>query len=70
MYAVLKNNTVVDCGFGDTDNVISPMSQQTYKAKDDFQLIKMTIENSPAELGMVYNNNKFYFEGEKNGWFN
>jgi hypothetical protein len=66
LYAVLKNNTVVDCGIGDNKEVLSLMSQQNYKAKDGFEFVEMTIQNSPAELGMIYNNNKFYFERKTN----
>lgn len=60
-YAVLNNNIVVDCGFGDADNVVSPLSQQSYSS-NDYEFVLMTIENSPAEIGMVYFDNKFLFK--------
>jgi len=65
LYAVLNNDIVIDCGFGDTNNVVSPLSQQTYLS-NDYQFVLMTMDNSPAEIGMKYKNNKFYFEGETN----
>ena len=61
LYAVLSNNIVIDCGFGDIDNVTSPMSQQSYSNKE-YEFVLMTIENSPAEIGMSYFNNKFLFK--------
>jgi hypothetical protein len=61
LYAVLSNNIVVDCGFGNTDNVVSPLSQQSYSS-NNYEFVLMTIENSPAEIGMVYFNNKFLFK--------
>jgi hypothetical protein len=61
LYAVLNNNIVIDCGFGDADNVVSPLSQQSY-SKKEYEFVLMTIENSPAETGMSYFNNKFLFK--------
>jgi hypothetical protein len=63
-YAVLDNNIVIDCGFGDANNVVSPLSQQSY-SNNDYEFVLMTIENSPAEIGMVYFNNKFLFKENK-----
>jgi len=64
LYAVLDNNIVVDCGFGDTDRVVSPLSQQSYSS-NDYEFVLMTMENSPAEIGMVHFNNKFLFKENK-----
>lgn len=66
MYAVLKDGIVINCGFGDKEKTISPITNECYEEKNGFHFIPMTVENSPAEIGMVYNNNKFYFEGETN----
>jgi hypothetical protein len=64
MYAVLENNTVIDCGFDANGIIQSPLTQKLYD--NNYQFIAMTIENSPAEIGMKYKENKFYFEGEIN----
>jgi hypothetical protein len=61
LYAVLSDNIVVDCGFGDADKVVSPLSRQTY-SNNEYEFVLMTIENSPAEIGMSYFNNKFLFK--------
>jgi hypothetical protein len=67
MYAVLKNNTVVSCGFF-IDNVCRSAfnPEVSFKDSDGFTFVKMTLDNSPAGINMKYNGNKFYFEGEEN----
>ena len=65
LYAVIESDIVVDCGFGDASKIVSPLSQRTYSS-NDYQFVLMTMDNSPAQVGMKYKNNKFYFEGETN----
>lgn len=69
LYAILKNNIVVDCGTGNTEKVIASLqsSNRTYSKQDGFEFVVMTLENSPAFVGMKYNGKQFYFEGETNG---
>lgn len=63
MYAIVCNQIVIDCGFGD-EIIQSPLTKKNYTKNDEYQFVAMTIENSPASIGMKYNGNKFYFEGE------
>lgn len=67
MFAVMRNNYVIDCAFEDGEQVVSPLTKTIYKLDEDYKLIKMTVYNSPAEIGMKYDGNKFYFEGVTNG---
>lgn len=61
MFAVLKDNIVVDCAFLVNGIYGAPMSKKIYEEKDGFSFIEMTIENTPAFLGSIYDkiNNKF-----------
>lgn len=67
MYAVLKDDTVISCGFF-VDGVCRSVfnSETTFKDSDGYTFVEMTIDNSPAQINMKYDGNKFYFEGEKN----
>lgn len=63
MYAILKNNIVVNCGFKNNDVFISAMDGKTeYTEKEGYAFIPMTLDNSPAEIGMSYNGKNFYFK--------
>jgi hypothetical protein len=68
MYAVLKENVVIDCGFGNTETVYSANTamKEPYQKSDGFYFVEMTLENSPASFGMTYDGSKFYFKGENN----
>jgi glycerol-3-phosphate dehydrogenase len=59
MYAVVKDNIVVDCAVENKEVIVSPLTQVSYVGRTDVQLIEMTKHNSPAQLGMEYVNNKF-----------
>lgn len=63
MYAIVYNQIVIDCGFGD-EVIQSPLTKKTYIKNNNYQFVAMTTENSPAGVGMRYDGNKFYFEGE------
>ena len=63
MYAVTKKNIVVDCGFGNEDLVKSALNNNAeFDKNEGYNFIPMTLENSPAEIGMVYDGEKFYFK--------
>lgn len=55
MFAILKNNLVIDVGFAlnaeDIENEIK-----------DVKAIEMTLENSPAGIGYFYDGNSFIKE--------
>jgi hypothetical protein len=67
LFAVMENNIVIDCCFDNDGKMISPLSKKEYKS-DSITFIPMTLDNSPAEIGMSYDNtsNKFYLEGVNN----
>lgn len=53
MFAVLKDSIVIDCGFGDVDEVASPLTKKTYDDKN-YTLIQVTEKNSPFIIGSIY----------------
>lgn len=63
-YAIVNSNhTVVDCGFDGGDIIISAIKTDVnYPKTGEYTLVEMTLENSPAQLGMKYTDNKFIFE--------
>ena len=62
MYAILKNNIVIDFGWADSNKAYSILtSKDAYELNNEIQLIEMTIENSPAEINMKYNGQKFFY---------
>ena len=68
LYAVLKNNIVIDCGVGDIEKIVTSLhnNKQVYSKQDGFEFVQMTLDNSPATIGMKYNGKQFYYEGETN----
>jgi hypothetical protein len=58
MWAVIKNNIVIDC-YVDIpyDEMIKQAEQAGYT-----DLVQMTLENSPAYIGGYWDGNKFYRE--------
>jgi len=63
-FAVIKDNTVIGCGIHNADNKIQDPIQKTVYDNSDLIFVPMTLENSPASIGMKYDtiNNKFYME--------
>jgi hypothetical protein len=63
MYAVLKNNIVISCGFGKSKlEIVDFLSKQLYNnSNGEFQFVQMTPDNSPAEIGMKYNGTNFTY---------
>ena len=61
MYAVVKDNIVVDCAIEDGETVMSPITKISYKDREDVQLVEMTEHNSPAEIGMEYTKDTFMY---------
>lgn len=53
MFAVLKDNIVIDCGFGDVNEVTSPLTTKIYDNKN-YILIEVTEKNSPFFMGSIY----------------
>lgn len=61
MYAVLKDNIIVDIGFGvDESTLVNYLSKPIINT-GEFVYVQMTPENSPAELGMKYNGKTFSY---------
>jgi hypothetical protein len=64
MWALLDKKTQIVIG-----GLMPDASEENIKeAEKHYDLIPMTLENSPATIGYKYSNNKFYrVEGETNG---
>lgn len=62
MYAIVSNSIVIDCAIEIDNQIVSPLTKKTYIKDNNFQFVQMTLENSPAEVGMLYKNNKFIKE--------
>lgn len=67
-YAVVdKDNIVIDCGFDGGDIIISAIDTTiSYPKNQEYNFIEMTLENSPAYVGMKYMDNQFVFEEKIN----
>jgi hypothetical protein len=51
MYAIVENNIIIDCGFGDTEEfIVSPLTKKEYN-NIDYQLIKCTPETGVFKIG-------------------
>ena len=61
MYAVLKDNRIVDVGFGTDELNLVNYSSKPIINTGDFVYVQMTPDNSPAELGMKYNGKTFSY---------
>jgi hypothetical protein len=63
-FAVVENDIVIGCGFYNADNKIQDPVKKTIYDSNDLTFVPMTLENSPASIGMKYDtiNNKFYME--------
>ncbi len=53
MYAVIKDNIIIDVGFGNKDLVKSLKDETIYTSKLN-TLVEVTLENSPMQLGQKY----------------
>jgi hypothetical protein len=67
MWAVLNKKSQIVVGV-----LLPDATLEAYKeAEKDYDLIAMTLENSPATIGYIYKNNNFYpidtKEGDANG---
>jgi hypothetical protein len=61
MYAVLKDNIVIDVGFGINEFSLVDYNSKPIINTGDFVYVQMTPENSPAETGMKYNGKTFSY---------
>jgi hypothetical protein len=61
MYAVLKDDIIVNIGFGININFLIDFNSNPILNSEQFEFIQMTPENSPAELGMKYNGKTFSY---------
>lgn len=62
MYAVLKDSIVIDFGSVNENKIYSILpSKDIYDLTDEFQIVEMTIENSPASFNMKYDGKKFTY---------
>lgn len=59
MYAVVKDNLIIDVGFGTKDSVNNLNNNINYTS-DEYTLVEVTEKNSPMQLGQIY-------LGENNG---
>lgn len=59
MYAVIKDNIIIDVGFGTKDSVNNLNNSVNYTS-NEYTLIEVTEKNSPMQLGQIY-------LGENNG---
>lgn len=51
MYAVVENDIVIDCGFGDTEElIVSPITKKEYN-NTDYNLIKCTEKTGIFMIG-------------------
>lgn len=66
MYAIVYNEYVIDCGFGNNEECKAAMSDKVYSSKDGYTFIPMTLDNSPAAIGMFYNGNTFEWRNNAN----
>jgi hypothetical protein len=64
MYAIIEDGTVVNAGFKKDDTITGLFTGKEYKLKNDgtYVFVKMTLDNSPAVVGMCYNGTNFYFK--------
>jgi hypothetical protein len=62
MYAIVEDGRVVDLAFDNYEKITSPMTLNTYN-NEEYTIIEMTQENSPAFLNGTWDGQKFY---EKN----
>ena len=53
MYAVIKDNIIIDVGFGNKDLVKSLKDETVYTSELN-TLVEVTLENSPMQLGQKY----------------
>ena len=53
MYAVVKDDIIVDVGFGTKDLVENLKNTISYTS-NEYKLIEVTEENSPMQLGQIY----------------
>lgn len=61
MYAVLKNDIIVNIGFGVDVNCLIDFNSNPILNLEEFDFVQMTQDNSPAELGMKYNGKTFSY---------
>jgi hypothetical protein len=59
MYAVIKDNIIIDVGFGTKDSVNNLNNSINYTS-NEYTLVEVTEKNSPMQLGQIY-------LGENNG---
>ncbi len=51
MYAIVENGIVIDCGFGDTEElIVSPLTKKEYN-NTEYSLIKCTKETGIFMIG-------------------
>ena len=67
LFAVIENDIVIDCSFDNDGKMVSPFSKKEYQS-DTATFITMTLDNSPAGIGMSYDkiNNVFFMKGIEN----
>lgn len=61
MYAVIADDTVIDCAVSNGYEIKSAINPNIYYESLD-NMIEMTMENSPATIGMKLIDNKFSWE--------
>ena len=53
MYAVVKDNTILDVGFG-TKDLVKNLNKNIFYTPHEYTLIEVTEKNSPMQLGQIY----------------
>ena len=53
MYAVVKDNTIIDVGFG-TKDLVENLNNTISYTSDEYKLVEVTKKNSPMQLGQIY----------------
>jgi hypothetical protein len=67
MFALLKNNYVIDAVFGGPDLYVSVRDNNIKynNIKNEYDTILVTIENSPIQIGDYFDGKKFINELER-----
>ena len=67
MFALLKNNYVIDAVFGGPESYVSARNNNIKynNIKNEYDTILVTIENSPIQIGDYFDGKKFINELER-----
>lgn len=61
MYAVLKDNVVINVGFGINESNLVDYNSEPIIDTGNFVYVQMNPDNSPASMGMKYNGKTFSY---------